>query len=193
MSFEDEDEYYYECDEAEEENYEKLYNIRNKIYEILEQDIPYEEKIQCIVNLVEDDCDEKISLVDDNKILLLYEKTEPINVEWTEYVESLKRYIDEIQKNEKPFDEMSNGDRKYSKILSYVIFRHLMKSVFSDNLSFIAYLNFCISSVRFIKLCDIKTYIENGSVRKIDRINNIKRWSKQIEYSDENMDLLTDI
>lgn len=193
VSFEDEDEYYYECDEAEEENYEKLYNIRNKIYEILEQDIPYEEKIQCIVNLVENDCNEKISLIDDNKILLLYEKTEPINDEWTEYVESLKRNIDEIQKNEKPFDEKSNGDRKYSKILSYVIFRHLMKSVFSDNLSFIAYLNFCISSVRFIKLCDIKTYIENGSVRKIDRINNIKRWSKQIEYSDENMDLLTDI
>ena len=31
----------------------------------------------------------------------------------------------------------------------------------------------------------------SGIRRETDRINNVKRWSKQIEYSDENVDVLT--
>jgi hypothetical protein len=102
----------------------------------------------------------------------------------------LKKNKDEIREKEKPFDEVSNGDSKYSKLLSYIIFRHLLKTVFSDVVDFSQYLSFCVSSVRFIKLCDIKTYVEKGLVSKTDRINNIKRWSKQIEYSEENINLL---
>ena len=68
-----------------------------------------------------------------------------------------------------------------------------MNSINTENSSFVKCLEFCISSVRFIKLCDIKSYKENGEVTLVDRINNIKRWSKQIEYSDENIDMLTSV
>ena len=102
----------------------------------------------------------------------------------------MKKSKCEIYKKEKPFDEESNGDSKYGKLLNYIIFRHLLKAVFSDVADVQKYLGFCISSVRFIKLCDIKTYTEKGFVSETDRINNVKRWSKQIEYSEENIDLL---
>ncbi len=192
MAFEDEDEYY-ENDETEQENYAEIYNIRNEIYEILALNISYKDKIQRIVNLAESYCGEKLTLSSDNEILLAYEKTEPINDEWIEYFENLKCNFNDILKNEKPFDELSNGDSKYSKVLGYIIFRHLMKSVFKYTANFSEYLDFCISAVRFIKLCDIKTNIEKGFVSQVDRINNVKRWSKQIEYSEENTDLLTSL
>jgi hypothetical protein len=37
----------------------------------------------------------------------------------------------------------------------------------------------------------MKTLYEKGEITLKDRIDNIKRWSSQIEYSEENMDLLT--
>ncbi len=186
--FEDDD--CYINNEVEFESYKRVFNIRSKIYEILKSDISYDEKVENIISIAGSELGEKTELVSDNEILTMYEKTEPINDEWTDYFENLKIYKGKIQENEKPFNELSNGDNEYSKILGYVIFRHLMKCIFECSASFSEYLGFCISSVRFIKLCDIRTFIEKGSVSQIDRINNIKRWSKQIEYSDENINLL---
>lgn len=189
VAFNDEDEFF-EIDENEKENYNKLFNIRNEIFRILRTTEAYNAKLEKIISVAEKFCGEEIKILDDNEILEIYEKTEPINTEWTEYFEELKKNKGKILEKEKPFDEESNGDNKYSKLLSYIIFRHLLKTVFSDIADFYRYLSLCISSVRFIKLCDIKTYIEKGSVSETDRINNVKRWSKQIEYSEENIDLL---
>jgi lysine-N-methylase len=189
VAFNDEDEFF-EVDEREKESYDKLFDIRNEIFEILRTTEIYNDKIEKIINVTEKFCGEKIKLLNDNEILEMYEKTEPINNEWIKYFKELKKNKDEIREKEKPFDEVSNGDSKYSKLLSYIIFRHLLKTVFSDVEDFSQYLSFCVSSVRFIKLCDIKTYVEKGLVSKTDRINNIKRWSKQIEYSEENINLL---
>ncbi|MBE6814578.1 MAG: hypothetical protein E7522_03910 [Ruminococcaceae bacterium] len=189
VAFNDEDEFFV-VDESEKENYNKLFNIRNEFFRILRTTEAYNAKLEKIISVAEKFCGEKIKLSDDNEILEIYEKTEPINTEWTEYFEELKKNKGKILEKEKPFDEESNGDNKYSKLLSYIVFRHLLKTVFSDIADFYRYLSFCISSVRFIKLCDIKTYIEKGSVSEADRINNVKRWSKQIEYSEENIDLL---
>jgi lysine-N-methylase len=187
--FNDEDEFY-ETDETEEENYNKLFDLRNEIFEILNTTKSYNDKIEKILSVAEKFCGEKVELLSDNEIFEIYEKTEPINNEWIEYFEELKKSKCEIYKKEKPFDEESNGDSKYGKLLNYIIFRHLLKAVFSDVADVQKYLGFCISSVRFIKLCDIKTYTEKGFVSETDRINNVKRWSKQIEYSEENIDLL---
>ncbi len=189
VAFNDEDEFF-EVDEREKESYDKLFDKRNEIFEILRTTEIYNDKIEKIINVTEKFCGEKIKLLNDNEILEMYEKTEPINNEWIKYFKELKKNKDEIREKEKPFDEVSNGDSKYSKLLSYIIFRHLLKTVFSDVVDFSQYLSFCVSSVRFIKLCDIKTYVEKGLVSKTDRINNIKRWSKQIEYSEENINLL---
>lgn len=189
VAFNNEDEFFV-VDESEKENYNKLFNVRNEFFRILRTTETYNKKIEKIISVAENFYDEKIKLLSDNEILEIYEKTETINTEWTEYLEELKKNKVKIFEKEKPFDEASNGDNKYSKLLSYIIFRHLLKTVFSDIADFYRYLSFCISSVRFIKLCDIKTYIEKGSVSEVDRINNVKRWSKQIEYSEENIDLL---
>ena len=188
---EDGTEDFYTDDENEKELYKALYELREEFYKALASDLSYNDKVRKIVDLSEKYLNKNLEPDRDDKILARYKETEPINKEWTEYFNELNNNICEILGKEKPFDEASNGDKKYSKILAYIIFRHLMKSIFPDTASFGEYLNFCISGVRFIKLCDIKTFIEKGELTLKDRIDNVKRWSKQIEYSEENIDLLT--
>ena len=174
----------------EDEEYIELYNVRAKMFEILNSDMNFDEKIIVLKVMTEEIINEKFVFDSDGVILKRYEKTEPINKEWTEYFNSLKNNIGDYLKKEKPFDEATNGDKKYSKILSYIMFRHLSNSVYSDNADLKEYFNFCISAVRFIKLCDIKTFCETNKLTLKDRIENVKRWSKQIEYSDLNVDIL---
>jgi len=178
-------------DESTHEGYIALYKIREKMFNILSGELPYNEKIARLIEIVEENLNAKVTLDSDGTILARYEQTEPINKEWTSYFNELQENICEYSEKEKPFDEATNGDKKYSKILSYIIFRHLSNCVYGDNAGFMEYFNFCISAVRFIKLCDIKTFCETKELTLKDRIENVKRWSKQIEYSDLNVDLLT--
>ena len=49
---------------------------------------------------------------------------------------------------------------------------------------------FCLESIRFIEISDVKTYCEKGELTLKDRIENLKNWSKQVEYSEENTEYL---
>ncbi len=187
----EEDDYYYADGNNETACYNELYKVRKEIYDVLSLDMPYNEKIEKICAIAQTLSGELFEVESDKMILEKYEKTEPINKEWSEYFDDLSEKIKLVLEKESPLDKKSNGDKIYSKLLAYIIFRHLMNSIRTDRPSFIEYLSFCISGVRFIKLCDMKTLYEKGEITLKDRIDNIKRWSSQIEYSEENMDLLT--
>jgi lysine-N-methylase len=115
-------------------------------------------------------------------------KTEPIDENWSLYIKSLNDNLDGILSVEDEFNTKIDGDKLYSKILAYIIYRHFLKSVFDGAIA--ERVCFCVESVRFIKLCDMKSYYEKGTLTIEDRIENLKNWSKQVEYSEENMDLL---
>ena len=133
-------------------------------------------------------CGEEIKIRNYKNSLELYKKTEPIDENWTEYINSLSENYKDILEIEKEFQEKTKGDMLYSKILAYIIYRHFSKAVFDKSIR--ERICFAIESVRFIYLCDMKTYYENGELTLKDRIDNLKNWSKQVEYSDENTELL---
>ena len=76
------------------------------------------------------------------------------------------------------------SDTEYEQTLTYIMYRHFMQSRFTGEV--LSAVCFSIASLIFIYLCDCKTYNENKCYEKSDRINNVKLWSKQIEYSEEN-------
>ena len=76
----------------------------------------------------------------------------------------------------------------YSKILAYILYRHLLKAVFDGSIK--ERIKFSVEAVRFIRLCDMNAFSKKGNLTLTDRINNLKSWSKQIEYSEENTNLL---
>lgn len=166
-----------------------LAGLRDDFYKILSRngwDLP--EKLVKILEKTEEFCGEKIKIKNYKKLVDEYKKTEPIDEQWTLYINRISDNLDDIVSVEQDFDIKTKGDELYSKILAYIIFRHLSSAVFDK--SVLERVRFCVESVRFIKLCNMKTFSEKGSLTLEDYIINLKNWSKQVEYSSENTDFL---
>ena len=176
-------------DIAESDSYIFISAFREKLFEILfRKDIDFEEKLAKVLSKTESFCGEKIKIRNYKNSLELYKKTEPIDEKWTLYINNLNDKLTDILSVENEFNESTKGNMIYSKILAYVLYRHLIKAVFDKSIK--ERVCFAIESVRFIYLCDMKTYFEEGALTLKDRIENLKSWSKQVEYSEENTELL---
>lgn len=162
--------------------------FRERLFDVLSSSkLSLEEKLVKVLQKTEGFTGEKIKLRNDHKLLNLYLKSEPIDNEWTAYIKNLSKEIEKISAYaDSDFFEKHN--ERYSKILSYILYRHMIKAVF-DNCVF-ERVRFCVESLRFIMLCDAKTEMDTDELTLKDCIDNMKRWSKQIEYSEENTELL---
>lgn len=176
-------------DVAESDFYIFLSSFREKLFEILfSKDMSFEEKLVKVLSETEAFCGEEIKIRSYNNSLAIYKKTEPIDEKWTEYINMLSENYKKALKFEKEFQKKTKGDMLYSKILAYILYRHFSKAAFDKSIK--ERICFAVEGVRFIYLCDMKTYFEKGELTLKDRIDNLKNWSKQIEYSDENTELL---
>ena len=174
---------------AESDFYIFLSAFREELFRILfDKNFNFEEKLVKVLSKTEDFCGEKIKIRNYKNSLELYKKTEPIDENWTKYINSLRGNYKDVLEIEKDFQEKTNGGMLYSKILAYIIYRHFTKAVFDKSIK--ERICFAVEAVRFIYLCDMKTYYGKGELSLKDRKENLKNWSKQIEYSEENTDLL---
>ena len=79
----------------------------------------------------------------------------------------------------------------YENIAVYFIFRYLLKAVYDGDI--LSPLLFTYFAVKTIKLCDILAWLENNqTLTTQNRIVSAKLFSKEIEYSTENMDAIYD-
>ena len=176
-------------DIAESDLYIFLSAFREKIFEILfSKDINFEDKLVKILSQTEGFCGEKIKIRNYKNSLELYKKTEPIDEKWTLFINDLSENFESVLKVEREFQVKINGDMLYSKILAYIIYSHFIKAEFDESIK--ERICFAVESVRFIYLCDMKTYFEKSELTLKDRIEKLKNWSKQVEYSEENTELL---
>ena len=173
---------------AESDTYIFISAFRESLFDILSNtELSLEEKIVKILEKTEHFTGERLRLHRDEKLLNLYLSTEPIDDLWSVYIGDMVNKLNDITKQSAQLITQESN-KIYSAVLSYIIYRHLIKSVFDGCVA--QRLCFCIESLRFIMLSDMKTMAEKGNISLNDRIDNIKRWSKQIEYSEENTELL---
>ncbi len=158
--------------------------FRERLFDILKSgELTFEERIVKILSLTESFCGEKIKIRGYERLVEAYKTTEPIDENWTVFINNLGDRLQDILKSEDSF-KATGGDAIYAKILAYIIYRHLIKAVFDDSVT--ERVCFCVESVMFIYLCDMKAFAEKGELTLWDRIVNLKGWSKQIEYSEDN-------
>lgn len=163
--------------------------LREKFFDVLfSADKTFYEKLEKVCLLAQSFCDEELPLRNNKEIVEAYYNTEPIDDNWVAYIKDLQDKFDlySIKRNE--FKEYYKYDKLYPKILAYIFYRHLTKAAFDGDV--LSRICFCLESVKFIELCDIKTYCDKGILTLKDRIENLKNWSKQVEYSEENTDYL---
>lgn len=178
-----------EDDVIESDTYIFLSAFRDRLFDILfSTETDFEEKLVKILSLTGNFCNEQIKIRNFNNLVEAYKGTEPIDEQWTVFIDGLGDNLQDILKIEDNFKKSTNGDMLYSKILAYIIYRHFIKAVFDESVK--ERVCFSVESVRFIYLCDMKTFFEKGDLTLNDRIESLKNWSKQIEYSEENTDYL---
>ncbi len=174
-------------DIAESDTYIFLSSLRDVFFEFLKDEtLSLEEKLVKILEKTEQFTGERCRLHNERNLVDLYKKTEPVDELWTEYINDLRYELSGITESKISIQKELN--QSYSKILTYILYRHFIKAVFDRSIC--ERVCFSIDSLRFIMLCDKKTIFEKNELTLTDRIDNLKRWSKQIEYSEENTDYL---
>lgn len=80
---------------------------------------------------------------------------------------------------------------EYEHLLVYFTFRYFMRAYYDDNIRTKA--QFAVASVLMIRDMDVMRYVQNGKQYSIaDRIDMVRIYSKEVEHSEENMELLAE-
>lgn len=163
--------------------------LRERFFDILfDYSKIFYEKLEKICLEAQSFCGEDLPLRNNKEIIEAYCDTEPIDDNWVTYIKDLKDNFEVYSLKRKEFKEAHKYDKIYPKILAYIFYRHLTKAAFDGDV--ISRICFCLESIKFIELCDIKSYCNKNELTLEDRIENLKNWSKQVEYSEENTDYL---
>ena len=176
-----------EEDVIESDMYIFISALRDDFFSVLyDKTITLEDKLVKILEKLQKFTKEKCKLKNEKEIISAYLNTEPIDDSWTEYIVNISENIDDL----KIYDMLQCEENNiiYSKVLAYILYRHLVCGAYDGDFVLRAY--FSIESLFFIMICDRKVVLEKGEIALKERIDNIKRWSKQIEYSEENTDYL---
>ena len=111
---------------------------------------------------------------------------EPNDAHWPEYLKNCGKLSVEYINKEAQF-ELSNPDLdKYLKNISiYFIWRYFLKGVFdNDVLSKIKLLYVSVCAIKYLLFCK---WVKNGSIELDDYIEIVKKYSEEIEYSEDNL------
>ena len=112
---------------------------------------------------------------------------ERLDDKWTEQLELLKK----SEADTKALDEYMKGrETEYEQLLVYLIYRHFANS--PDEWEASARAAFAAFSYRLIRRLGALHYARCGSFSFEDQVELCRLFSSEIEYSDENLDILLD-
>ncbi len=133
---------------------------------------------------------EKTNLV--CNLINIYQALEPIDEKWPEQLSDITKKLPTIFENSELFSEYCNScSYEYEHIAVYFIYRYFMKAVFDEDL--LSKVILLATSYLVIHTLDINQWLENNNeFHLVDRIHTVKSYSKEIEYSQENLDTLAD-
>ncbi len=117
----------------------------------------------------------KIDMEHIKKLLLAYEKTEPIDEAWTDTIITLKEDLEEVVNRARAYKDRYDKKR-YDRLYHYIIYRQLGTKLSGHR------------RVAFAQMA--ADYIFITDAYHGDTLECIRRFSEQIEYSTDNIDIL---
>lgn len=124
----------------------------------------------------------------DRDIFELWDSFEPYDERWTETTAYIKAHFNELALLEDKFNSyMTKRSFEYRRLAVYLLHRYFMRAVFSAPSVILDGISLYMKTQY---LWDICVYHKTGKFDFADRIDTAKYISKQIEYSEENIDML---
>ena len=121
-------------------------------------------------------------------ILEQFSSLEPINKEWAEYIKSLSLNGDSITKHiDEFFFKFKENIYMYEHLMVYLTYRYFLKCL--DDTDLLSKAGFIVVSTLFNILMDINSYIQSDTY---NRVENSVLYSKEVEYSQDNIDKIFD-
>ncbi len=124
-------------------------------------------------------------------LLKLYCSMESISSEWDERLSQLTVRCSDILEAFPRFVKEFSGDMwRYEHIAVYFCYRYFLDGVFQGEC--ISRIGMMCAAVLSVQMMDCLTWLEKGTLSEWDRILNLKLYSKQVEYSADNVEMLYD-
>ncbi|MBP1567314.1 MAG: hypothetical protein J6U36_01590, partial [Oscillospiraceae bacterium] len=136
--------------------------------------------------------DRERELPDEEKLLPFFSQLEPLDPKRPEYLKHCLSLADDVKKNRDAFrNSVPDMERYLENIAVYFIWRYFMKGVFSEEFySYVFLMAAGVSVIRYLCEC---IYLENGTLTETDVIRISKEYSKETEYSDDNVNAVLDL
>lgn len=181
--------------------YDILFQLRERIFSILySENIPLSQRLIDVLELasVQQECADNDCPLPDNipkipantgniaDILEFMQTLEPISVEWHPTLARAVEKLPEIAKKTDIFMQENPQIEKYLRnIAVYFIWRYLLKGVFDGE--FLSRVVLAVMSVCIIAVLWAEKWLGSG-LSENDCIEIAKNYSKEIEYSEENLE-----
>lgn len=198
-----------------------LFYIREQIYELLDDEaIGLREKLCILVRSLDEvqklindnDYDSIITyrlnrhnneVMDFSEIMVkeiwyTFLEMENLNDTWRVFVDELldMMHPEETDNTYGYLDMMNKFNKQaydfcgYDKLVKYFIHRYFMKAVYDHNV--FGKIQFIISSLVIIKDMDVFKYRADNDFTLKDRLDNIHMFSREVEYSEDNLEILAE-
>ncbi len=129
---------------------------------------------------------EKTDLTD--VLIDIFSSLEPVDDEWTRYINQMKLDGEKIFKDrERFFLNFGGREWEYEHLSVYLTYRYFLKCL--DDMDIISIGRLIVICVLFNILMDIYSHMRTD---KYDRIENSVVFSKEVEYSEINIDMIYD-
>ncbi len=123
-------------------------------------------------------------------LIHLWNRTESIGAEWDAHAERIEANCEQLAAAFGGFLEKSSEEMwRYEHLAVYFCYRYFLNGVFEGEI--VSRFGFAIMSVLAVALSDCLSDID-GCLTDWQRILNLKLYSKQMEYSEDNLELAYD-
>lgn len=121
----------------------------------------------------------------------LYSEMESVGAPWDERLASMISHREQLSEKLGEFLSCQREELwRYEHIAVYFLYRHFLSGVFEGEI--VSRGGLVCAAVLSCILLDELTWLEKGELTEWDRIVSLKLFSKQMEYSDENLDAIYD-
>lgn len=122
-----------------------------------------------------------------------YRQIEGRGNKWKKMLDRLEAFYTEenYEKTHRAFMEAyREREYEYEHLMVYYTFRYFVRAFYDNNLLNKAQL--AVASFLMIRDMDAMLYAENGTFDLLDRIETVKLYARELEHSEENMEVMTE-
>ena len=171
----------------EQENEEEMYllSLREKVFALVwDRSLPIRARMERILTLCGSDAD-----TEPLRWLPFYKSLERLEDSWGDALEEMEECGPQV--DEADFAAyMRSRETEYEQLLGYFLYRHFLTAY--DDGDAAGKAAFAVLSVRFLMLWGAVCYGQRGEFSFADQVECARRYSGEIEYSQENLDAFFD-